>query len=861
MRPPELQNQNERPFIGRLASGAARLSRLVQNAGLTVSDVSSIVINRTVATLQGEAKNSTIPQTVANYLEETVEVLRDARLIDPIDPDPLPKLYDDKNQDRKFKRDTTDYLDSQMSIASPFHEAIELISKRAFDQGIHPNKLIDFFETEEILDFLIHHVFTSKYTRYRGSNLAGAISSIVDSVSIKFESMASRVNKKEVAGDIEEEVLRKFRSFEKKYDPNDARRTAAEFMRRLEEKFPDYDIFNWLLKSKPLFTKLLRGHALGESKSADPKKFHVRNLIQTAYEKRAKEKGLQKEFVQLYSPYFVEHQPAKLVVEKDIYQGEKVVVAKSNIVLHLDQIALFFEKIGPKILDPATSKIHLRSMITDACLEKLFGSGALIVVAIDGEEKEEKEFYDIEEMEAYVREKIKNSTKVNRSYVELVNLLADPDSTPDELEKDYNRFYDAEGKLKTATYHKVLRRIFALVKDKDQDGTPERERMGKIKERLAKIFQESQDYLDQIHGSEKGLGIPSPNDFPEVRDCSDYSELVKLACRGETEDIRFSARRKIEIAFSEYISLYNPAFVFARHEASQIKLHLEDQQTSEGLVVDRSKPLTTIIYKNTVSDNGNGKKTAKIEIVATQDEEGGVLIDEPGLSTIEVIPAEIAGLECFLVPANNGNTNPHEYMDLKSLKSTITKMIRKRQRADTFTDYTRMTIAAKTLDDLKEILEYFDENYFNFGQRVKVEVRGFDEVELDIKDFAVETNPYKSEDLKAVRTVVMVLIPDSSGTMEYLAKFELRVGILEDLILEKNAVDPSDTGHKNYSIRRQKGVMKVIQPQALAPGLYKTVGPDPDDLWKDVDTVLKDSSDFPSTASSAPSSPETDPSS
>lgn len=824
---------------------------VVQETGLVVRNNLSDAINRSATSLKADSK---APAPIRSMVMETASILRDSRRIDPIDPDSLPVVCLDKEEDHTFKRNTMDYLSTQMSIESPFHEAIELISKRAFDRGIHPDQLITFFESEDILNLLIRHVITMQYSHDRGP---GVIASVLNSVNIMLATVHSRANKEKVEGDFEKEILRYFNDFSEHYNPYDAQCTVAKFIRKLEEAFPEYDLLNWFLENQHLFTKLLRGYSHKTTDHIDPKKCHVRKVVRTTYEKRAKEKGLQEQFINLYLPYFLEYKAATSDIARDVRKGAIPVEIPAKWILHRDQIAAFFQKIAPEIESPSVSKVHLRTMIIEACLKKIFASKCFTVEFSDRTEKyhQEEAFSNFEELAEFIKEKIKSTAIVSTSYVELVNLLANPDSIPDELEKDYKRFYDNEGKLKTPTYYKSLRTMFALVADYDDDGTPEKEKMTKIRARLNEIFTEAQGYLDHLHGEERGLGIPSPNDFPEVRTSIDYAELVRLACRGETEEIRFAARQKIEIGWLIYICKNDAAFVFAQHEAKNVKLHLEN--SSEGLNIDKTKPLSRLIFKKRISEDGGDQ----VEIIGVQDDDEDICLEEEDLRTLKLIPGTIANQKCFLLTANHDNTDPYEYMDLKSVYSLITKLIRKRSKVENITDYTRMTIAVETIEELRNVLDYFKDNYLIFGQRVKVEVRGFEDAGLDLDDLGVELNPHKGSTYRAVRMVVKVIIPDSSGKQSYLAKFELRIILLKDLLLEKMELDPLDSGHASYETRRQRGVMTIIQPQRFAPDLYKKVGPRPYDIFHRTSTELKKKTDFINTASSAPSSPETDPSS
>ncbi len=845
------ENHRNTPLWSVITTKIAEASRVVQETGLTVRNNLSDAINRGATSLRADSK---APSPIKSVVIETADLLRDARRIDPVDPDSLPAVCLDKEEDRTFKRNTMDYLSTQMSIESPFHEAIELISKRAFDRGIHPDQLTAFFEAEDILNLLIRHVITKQYSQDRGP---GVIASVLNSVNIKLATVHSRASKKKVEGDFEKEVLSYFKDFSEHYDPYDARYTVSQFIQKLEDAFPQYDLLNWFLENQHLFTKLLRGHSEKNTEDIDPEKCHVQKVVRTAYEKRAKEKGLQEQFINLYIPYFLEYKPATLDIARDVRKGSIPVEIPAKWILHRDQIVAFFQKIAPKIESTEVSKVHLRTMITEACLKKIFASQCFTVEFSDrnGKSHEEQEFSNFEELEEFAKEKIKSTAIVSTSYVELVNLLANPDSIPDELEKDYQRFYDDEGKLKTATYNKSLRTMFALVADYDQDGTPEKERMTKIKARLNEIFTESQGYLDHLHGEERGLGIPSPNDFPEVRASIDYAELVRLACRGETEEIRFAARQKIEIGWLIYICKNDAAFVFAEHEAKSFKLHLEN--SADGLNIDKTKPLSRVVFKKHISEDGG----AQVEVVGIQDDDEDLLLNEEDLRTLKLIPGTIANQKCFLLTANHDNTDPYEYMDLKSVYSLITKLIRKRAKVENITDYSRMTIAVETIEELRNVLDYFKDNYLIFGQRVKVEVRGFEDAGLELDDLGVESNPHKGSTYRAVRMVVKVIIPDSSGKRSYLAKFELRIILLKDLLLEKMELDPLDSGHASYETRRQRGVMTIIQPQRFAPDLYKKVGPRPHDIFHRTSTELKKKTDFPNTASVAPSSPETAPSS
>lgn len=817
-------------LIGVLLTAASDTIEGIRKAGRGAAKSVAIATEDMVRTIEdsesgmGESFGSSLlklgKQTAIRGLHTAVEVAEKLHIISPVNIYTLPKLVeDDEEKDISLKSEIIEHLRTEIAINSPFYEEMELIANRCFDLGIDPDKVIAFFESDQVLNMIIEDVVDNKYSRYSPLDLNTAVSTALNSIALKLKGITDRLDKVSVDQKTESEIITYFEYFKKTYNPTDSEHTIYAFIQKLEEKFSSYDIANWIKRNKHLFAELMRG-TNGQR--------HIRNMVHSAYEKRGKQ----------FPERFVEVRLSRFLEIKKVSGSEKIAGEEDVILIDCNELRDFFGDILPRIYTKEVDAVRIRRILIEKCIEKVEsvndkkrreGQPELKSIYVrEGETVERKDFDNFEEMKAEFEGIVSENAKTISSHIDITNLLEDSERTPENLKHEYLRFFDEEGKLNRQTYNRTLRSIFEMV----GGASEERESIFDIKDRVADIYEKVNDYLHNLYRTQ---GISTSLDFELVRNTNDYAQLVYLACRGETKELRFAARRKLELGWLVYSCVYTPRYVFRHRDAGAIKQRLES--FVGGIKVDAEAQLEEMHF----IDNEEGQ-VELIDDPSTLD--GG----EQRLNTVKLIPATFCGVHCHLLPVKNGatgeddeSTRDTEYIGIKSLRSMVTKLIRgEKTRAKDITDIIRMTIVADSIEALAQIQEKLENRYVSFGRNLRRENRYGQFVR--VSTFNTTTNSYKSDEYRTLRYVVDVPIQDETGGHMYLAPIEIRVLLREDLAKEKSS--SNDASHINYESKRARVCIKRLEPPTISPELYKTTGPQTEDIFGHTSVVLKDRSDF-----------------
>lgn len=761
---------------------------------------------------------------------------------------PAKAIAEDPQADILHKGDITDFLDSRIFVDLPFIDGIEPIAKQAFDKEIPPEALIAYFETEEILDLIIHEILTVKDSRFRSSNLTAAVWSGFKGVARRLRSFAARQRKKPITGEIEQKLKDNLQFMKDNFDPTDIDHTISRLIQKLRNDYPDYDIDTWFKKNKKVLMQILLGKQIGTDGPS-----HISRIVYEIYENRGKGgKERLKEFIRLHLPLFLtyEEAPEDTPYLRALFTASRI-KCEPVLMLDMDFLKIFFGDILPRVQTKGDSIAELRNMIIEAITDmtdKLYPQVHNIILMRDSLRPSHTliPLANPSSVKKIIAENIKTATQSVSSHVDVAELLADPTESSQAVEQAYRQCFTDEGEprawRKEDAFYAHLRSMVGVIDVITEDDIPviRRERFENIERRLKECLNGADAILAQL---DKILGFPSEIQYENITGEDDYATLVKIAHTAETLQERFAARLKLELAMVDFSIRYAPRSRFQKHDAEQLRIRLEN--SPNGVAIDTQAPLREIYFLD--------RKSGEIEISDFEIEIEGVTPDaDSELRKTQLIPGTFGNINCWFAPVASDEeqiSNERAYIDSKSDVSKALKVIRRDEtRAKDITDITRMTIVVDSITDMNVIREYIESDYLSFGQVIKTENRyyGFVRVRTTAN---VHKNVASSGEYNALRYVVDMPIRSRDGDDIYLAPIEIRVLFVEDYLKEKSHHHPAS--HEKYELERAKICAGKLRPREVWPELYKEVcpftgkpGPDPNDPWQRTKVVLKDPEDF-----------------
>lgn len=772
-----------------------------------------------------------VDEVIAKVVGFAVEKGKDYRLIDKVNLIGTPTLLDDVQADILLKSDIVDDLDSRIGLAAPFIEEIERIGTACFDRGIEADRLKAFLESEEVLNFLVSEVLHREDSVYRGGNLKAIAGSVVDTLIRKIENRIGRAQKHPVNKELEKELMKRIEYFENDFDPRDKTHTVSNFITHLEKDFEEYDVFGWLSKNKHLLVQITRGRAEEkyDFRKSDNSKRHVGDVIDEVYIRRGQLNPEQ--FINLHIDSFFQIYDDDKKEEIPTFIAKVLGINKSTVtglvVVDLDSMADFFDRVMVKLQVGDQGLIQLREKLIQTCLKRMERSKTPInkIIFISNGAPISEDFETTPEAGDNLAQKIIDHCRIVASHVDVRNLLSDPKAIPPEIAKNYEDWFDGDGEFKERAYYKYIRSVFGQMVAKDDAAskfTPEN--FKKLRARVEELFDAAMMYLGSVS---LGLNIPDIH-VASIREVNDYADLVKICCTSEDPQERFAARRKIELAFLIYSCLITPRYVYQDYEAKAVKSVLEVKGDLE-IIKDEEMVLKFLDHKNgritDVSNNGDD------EIAKHPD------VD---LKSVNLIPANFAGIKCGLLPANG---EPYDYMSKKTLNSMVTNLLNEEnKRAKDMTDLLRMTFVVDSMEDLVHVQQHLETNYISFGRSLKREDRYAKTASK--YQVAVSNNQAKASDYKTLRYVVDVVIPDENvdkypkgKVPTYAVPVEIRVLLREDVMKEKSDNHPAS--HKKYEEKRLNLAVPTLAPKEVFPGHYLEESPNPNDVFKRKQTRLR----------------------
>lgn len=757
-----------------------------------------------------------IRSAIGELVGTVMTIARQSRMLEKVDLSKRPALFEDSELDIRIKGDINDVLDSRLAAFMSFEKEMEFIGEYGFLMGIPPAKLIAYFEDEKIIDLMTMEILNMEESGLRATSVYALFKSIFKVGIKRLRGISRRIKKAPVAGEIEEEIKAAIADFNEHYDPTDSEKTLAAFIALLREEYHEYDLQTWLRDNK----KLLRGVSIDKDVLS-----YVHKTVSEVYERAGSKKPGQ--FMKLHADQFHRYDTNDEDSNIPVYRK---LIKKNNghenapyFEIYPDLIVDFFNDVVPRIENGKNSLITLRKLMIKAIREKLasqdpncknviINDNAKLEVIV-GESHEEL----MKKLEKYIA---RICTTVG-SHINVADLLIDPTQLSPEITQHYEEWFDGEDNFiihSSNPYYAHLRRLFRY--------RNEPEDFDVVKTRVANILKNVNKYLDSVA---EDLGIPGIT-IQEVAEINDYAELVKIACKGENELVRFAARRKIELATLIFSCEHTPLKVYQDHHAKALK---EVMEGKGGITIDETAPLKRIEFM----DWENGE----LARIMDDQTEG---IDQDKIKSVDLIPATLGKTPCYLLPTNSEDQNegnPREYIGKKSLFSMVTNLLTgEKKRAKDLTDLVRMTFVVDSIEDLVQVQQQIEDEYISFGRTLKRENRYGEFVKVG--SFKVLESANKSAEYKTLRYVVDVPIEDEAGVRTYMAPIEIRVMLVEDLLKERSEFN--DASHKKYEHRRLQTVHERVEPVEVFPERYKTIGARIYDIFRSVKVVPKTTEDY-----------------
>ncbi|PIZ74966.1 hypothetical protein COY05_05340 [Candidatus Peregrinibacteria bacterium CG_4_10_14_0_2_um_filter_38_24] len=773
---------------------------------------------------QHQTPTESVLQLGARTARGGIALAKKARIIDEVNIQKLPRLLEDDAKDLLFKAHIVDILTSRFGTMSSFQDLIAFISNITFSKGIPAEKLTRFFESERIVKLLLQKVFDEESSLYRSPNLLAFAGSTMGIASKVLRARGEKREKKKTDEKTRAELDKKLNKFKANYRP-ESKYTISEFIKRLKEKYSEYDLCPWLGSRMSFFIEMLRGYKL---ETMDGNQFtritgikHIKNMVNGAYVGRTKNHNLHEEFIR-----------TNLVKFFHVLTREQI----PCFLIEIEELSHFFKQLE-KIRTRESGEGKMIDLIKRICIEEIQGcedmSKGITLLIHKDMIAEVVTISDSKDIPGKMAEIIDEAIKVSSPHINTTNLLVNPDGIPERIASEYDRIFDKEGQITQRKYHAMLRSIFEYA-DADQQKV---ERLNAIKKRINAIFSKVNELLVD---ASIDTGIKMPQEVEDILKINEYSELVKIACTEKNKRKRYAARLKIELTWLTYRGSYMPRFAFVESDSRKVKAKME--ATTEDIQVDKDEPVEVIKF----IDNKSGDPEVIGEAPATEGKvvkEGIVDIGE-----LKLIPAKFAGQNCYLLH-NGDNNSERGYINPKTLRSMVINRIRERSISfEEIQDMIRMTFVVDNMEELKALKESINTSHASLGRLVEVE-----DTYLESSENGTHGIDYNGSKSKKYRTLKYVsYVPISGEDQIYVVQFEIRVLLLEDAIKEKSR--HHEIGHKAYEKRRILACIPILMPKEIFPELYEEEK-DPDDIFEEVVTRVRQT--LSSTASSESEEPKT----
>ncbi len=472
-----------------------------------------------------------------------------------------PTLLDSHDANTSLVTDIYSSLDDQIQASEPIFHLIRSAVERCFAEGVHPNRALNFFSSDTMLDYLLAQ--EQKTNRIRTLGEEGTDE-------IRF-----------LTGEHIELVNRQLDCFDAEYNPVDKDHSISNFLSTLatHERFSHIDIYRWfgLPETIDRFKQLLRDR--------------LHDIILDLYKTQAKgHKSLEmaQKFIDICQSSYLRYSPTGAVTLDlgalfAFYQKHVKGLASDKIGIdELDDAVLA----GSLDLLPRNAReIHINNLPgnddqaareVQSTLESILKPLGLNYelkrnsVLVEGYPEEIanclEEIYDV-------------FASREGEFMGTIKVMARPERQrpPIEARKFYNRIV-RNGQIDTARYHYEIRQSLPEIVNDDQEAI-ENERL-----RWEKVFREINSYISQMLS-----GAEVDSDFIDqtVLETNDYAQLVQLLVETEDPRQRTIARLKFEMGRLLNKCQQDPRIAYREVDADAIQNKLE---RVNGLAIDKNNP-------------------------------------------------------------------------------------------------------------------------------------------------------------------------------------------------------------------------------------------------------------------------------
>jgi hypothetical protein len=809
-----------------------------------------------------------VRQRVADTMMDIREICREFKLIKRIDPDTIAaRLYDDPEKDREQKVDILNQIETKIVSRNSFTSGILTIVEDAYYRNIPAERLIEFFETDEVIEAMVHSTISTNISAIRGP-------SVVDLATTSIEAALSRIKHKgdtllqtpiEEAQDANGPILAQceeaLANFMDRYDPTKKKGSVSEFIKNILKKYPNVNVFDWLKAKTPVFISLLKG---GEKRIGDDGKTyeaprHIRGIITECYAEKGRENP--EIFVGYYLPKFF----------AQVCHDEKGAQEMRHYILDINELQDFFYKVLPSIYTQTNGTADLRLMIHKLCMEEVKRGGLenLYIYVRDRREPVGSALLEADDIEpALISEALKDIIKkYTKSIDSYKHLLIDPDSVPDEIKK-HHKEWDSHGG--NNAYKDYLRILYGATGHMEED-------VQEIKKELAKLFEKADRFITRearLAGIPEDLIDELVFVSPEIKESNDFAELTRIACesreraieyevllgqnpkKGEVlhaavdmlKAISFAARRKIEYTtLLFFMDIHQQAHKVEDAACIQNKLGALGRY---GIELDREGEVEDVyVIDEVVIDEATGERKIKTNIYHGPEDSIYVIEESPGFYQVIEVDHELGGGDIYGYSDNDGkkqlkkigenalrmntmepsvklhkgkfcgvpgwfivqgetNDGEVEIVGTKSDYSILNKLTRKEVTTENIADLIRSGFIPETIEGLMSLPGKVDNYHFVFASMVQANDR-FQKVQ--IVPVGTGENENSSDAYQAAHFVGKTAIRNNDGTKR-VVKHEIKIGTME-MLYERSKHHRSSHEEYKKRVARDKVMPRIVPPE------------------------------------------------
>lgn len=701
-------------------------------------------------------------------------------------------LVFDPEDDKTLKVSILKHLADPISARNSLSSAMQGIVDDCFAHDIPEERLIAYFNSDQMISYMIFTVFGRLKSNTRPGT--GQL-------------------------DANEAIENLFQQFKCTYDPTKRNVTVAAFAQNLIKRFPGDTAERWLKNNEQRFVDFLRGEN-GEGEIN-----HISNMVEDCYSDRGKDSP---------EKYIRQHLP-KFFKESIIREGDH---RKTVLTLDINALQNFFYSKLPSIYTDNFGPAELREILTDLCIREIAGIEIIngpeaddLIINVTGHQ-DHLSFIDPEELAQTISDHTATEDSFN-------GFLVDPKHTPLAI-RDYYKFWHTMDSGREE-YEKWLK-LYGYAAEK----------LYSVKELVKSECRAIDTILLKI-ADQAGFNEEQKNALmvsDKVRNTNCPWELVKIANESDSEAERFAARRKFEL-FDRFFHSKVRRYAYRKDDAFLVQeklqslgetgieisevpeilkvymvggpnghIEIEDPSEEEDVeeptkeVLEKFKELEALISK--LDESGLGDLLLNRDFANLRERTGQASrVELP----VKLVQAKFCGIRGYLIVFDYDEMdNLVQWVDVKSDASTLLKLLRKKEMVEKMMDLVRITFIVENNQDLEKIPQLMRRYYFSLGSGVKLK-DGYRKVQIlpaKYKPNKATASEYNAD--LVLQYVGKTMVKEQSTIDEvavtHPAQFEIRFGV-KDLLMEK----ATGSGISHDAMKR--GTAREVIAKKLAPAKIK----------------------------------------